>query len=109
MFSALVAPHMDIDRCLMKPEYVSLLFKAGTAILLLWAIYWLIVKLTGHSPTMDQMQLIIFSAVLGLSLSTAYKTGKIEGILQEHIQQCRHYEQKLNAIEKIVKDKAIIT
>ena len=100
---------MDSDRCLMKAEYISLLFKVSTAILLLWAIYWVILKVTGHSPTTDQLQLIVISSIFGLSLSTAYKTGKIEGILQEHLQQCRHFEQRLSTIEKIVKDKSIIT
>ncbi|MEM4264112.1 MAG: hypothetical protein QW666_04450 [Candidatus Woesearchaeota archaeon] len=43
----------------------------------LLAIYWIILKLTGHSPTEFQMLTALIVANIGLTTGVIYKLGKV--------------------------------
>ncbi len=53
------------DKRNLKSEYVQLATKIVIWILGSILIYWLILKLTGHSPTMDQLILIGEGLIIG--------------------------------------------
>ncbi len=74
-----------------KVDWFDIISKAVMIVLMAVLIYMLILKVTGHSPTLDT----IFGVTLGVlttgMVNLYYKFGKLEGMITEFV---RHFGSK---------------
>lgn len=68
-------------------------------------IYWLLLKVTGNSPTIDQIILIIVTIGGGALLKLVSDMGEVRGRLDEHIKHSdRRFDDLERKIESVSKD-----
>ena len=76
---------------------LGILLKVFVIAFMLLVIYWIILKLTGHSPTFEYLItgliLLHISITFTLFYKLAYKLGKIDATLE-------HHGEKFSVIEK---------
>ena len=78
---------------------LEILFKIYIITLALISSYWIFLKLTGHSPTYEQLDIIFKSIVISSLVGFGYKLGRIDSTLNYHAKQ-------INAIGKDLKNHA---
>ncbi len=69
-------------------------------VLAFWAIYWLLLKITGHSPTFEEISLVLASGIITVMLTLLIKlNGEIKEMKGMFIVQSRNIERRLSGIE----------
>ena len=69
-------------------EIVMHISKMLAWILSIIAIYWLLLKLTGHSPTTDQLSLMVQGITLTVLIKHVIKTEKHMTATEKHMNEC---------------------
>ena len=65
-------------------------------------IYWILLKLTNHSPTIDQLTLVGVGILGGLLFKQQYDIGKLDGKFESFKDSCnKEFARMDNRIEKV--------
>jgi len=78
-------------------DILQMIGKVLFIFLALLAIYMLLLKITGHSPTIDQVVLVLFSGIITAVVSLYGKITKLEG-------EFKHLNRKVDAIGSDLKE-----
>ncbi len=79
------------------PKIASRIVTIFTIAIGAWAIYWLFLKLTGHSPTFDQVIIVMLTLIGGSQFALVAKLNKLEG---RFIENAKNTEKRFDSIER---------
>lgn len=65
-----------------------------------WAVYWLFLKITGHSPSTDDLTLVLVSIIGGVTATNLMITSELKGRFGEYR---KYADRRFDAIEAELK------
>lgn len=83
-----------------KKDLLEKVLIAITWLLCAVAIYWTFLKLTNHSPTVDQLTFVMVGIFGVITVAQQYQIGKLEGRMIEFGRRLDRLEDKVDKIQE---------
>lgn len=92
-------------------DLFEILLKLYIVAVSMLGIYWIILKLLGHSPTADQIGLVMITGIFSGVIWLVHKIGKIDAtlkfqgkILRDYSETSKYHSKKLDTIGNDLKE-----